>query len=160
MNARFRFSIVALCFAGALAGCGSVTTGTAFQPPAGWNGTPALFGRAQVWFKQGQDKNTSQFLVLIKGDAKTTHSDFNEVPPQYSKTTNVIQQGKIKMCGSQPGQQMIAEGTDKDGHKNRIEMTSTVIGADRYVAMYIRPVAVAADTQAESAIHSLCPMKP
>lgn len=160
MNARFYLPIVTLCIACALAGCGSVTNGTAFQAPAGWSGTPALFGRAQLWYKSGEGKNKEpQMVMLVKGDAKNMKADFSDVPAQYGKNTDVIARGDIRVCGTQPAKQIIAEGTDKDGKRSHIEMVSTVIGADRYVAMYIRPAAMAADNSAETAIHSICPVK-
>lgn len=158
MNARFRISIVALCIAGMLAGCGSVTNGLAFSPPSGWTGTPAMFGHLQMWMKSGQQKDTTQMVMLVKGDAKNTHSDFSAVPSQYSKDTNVVSHGSIKLCGTQQAEQFVAEGTDRNNQRSRIEMVSTVIGSDRYIAMYIRPVSMPADASAESAIHSLCPL--
>jgi hypothetical protein len=159
MNARFRLSIVALCIAAILAGCGSVTNGLAFQPPSGWTGTPALFGHMQAWVKSGQQKNSTQFVMLVKGNAQNTKSDFDAVPSQYAKNTNVISRGSVKLCGMQPADQVVAEGTDRDGRRSHIEMVSTVIDRDRYVAMYIRPVNLPADASAESAIHSLCPLR-
>lgn len=159
MNARFRMSIVTLCIAGALAGCGSVTGGTSFQPPAGWTGTPAMFGRLQMWMKGSKNKgDVPQILMLIKGDKNNMKADFTDVPPQYSKNTKIIKQGSTKICGgSQQADQFIGEGTSNDGKKTEIEMISTVIGKDRYLAMYIRPQSVSADKDAETAIHSLCP---
>jgi len=159
MISRFRLSIVALCIAGMLAGCGSVTNGLAFQAPAGWSGTPAMFGRFQAWVKTGKDKSSTQMVMLVKGDANKTKPDFAIVPSQYSKDTHVISQGKTKLCGTQPAEQFIAEGTSKDEGTSRIEMISTVVGTDRYTAMYIRPAKMAPDKMAEAAIHSLCPLK-
>lgn len=160
MNARFRLPIVALCIAGVLAGCGSVTSGLTFQPPAGWTGTPAMFGRLQMWIKGSDKKDESpQMLMLVKGDAKDTHSDFSAIPSQYGKDMKVLKHGKTTLCGTQAAEEFAAQGSDKDGKREQIEMTTTVIGNDRYFAMYIRPVALAADPQAENAIHSLCPTK-
>ena len=158
MNARFRLPIVALCFAGILAGCGSVTQGTQFQPPNGWTGTPSIFGRAQIWIKGGKDKNSSQFLMLIKGDPKNTHANFEDVPQNVAKDMKVISHGDTKLCGSQPAQEFRGEGTDRDGQRSMVEMTSTVIDNSRYVAMYIYPVNLHPDAEAETAIHSLCPV--
>lgn len=160
MNARFRLPIVALCVAFVLAGCGSVTQGITFAPPAGWTGTPAMFGRFQMWMKNGKQKDSTQLLMLVKGDAKNTHGDLTNLPPQYSKDLKVIKQGKTSMCGgAQPGEQLVAQGTDQNGKRSQVEMTSTVIGNDRYIAMYIRPVDMHPDPQAESALNALCPTK-
>lgn len=158
MNARFRMPIVTLCIAGVLAGCASVTSNIAFRPPAGWIGTPAMLGRLQMWIKSGQQKDSMpQMLMLVKGNKSDTHADFNNLPPQYSKNLHVLRHGNMKLCGTQPAEQFVAQGTDNNGKRAQIEMTTTVIGKDRYVAMYIRPVSMAADPQAETAIHSLCP---
>lgn len=160
MNARFRTPIVALCVVALLAGCGSVTQGIAFQAPTGWTGTPAMFGRLQMWMKSGKEKNTTQMLMLVKGDSKNMQADLSSLPPQYGKDLKVLKRGDTKLCGgTQPAQQFVAQGADKDGHRSQIEMTSTVIGNDRYVAMYIRPLTVSPDAQAEAAIVSLCPTK-
>jgi hypothetical protein len=159
MKTRSVISIVALCVAGTLTGCGSVTSGLAFQPPSGWTGTPAMFGHLQAWVKSGDQKGSTQMVMLVKGNANSTHTGINEVPSQYSKNTNVVQRGDVKLCGTQPAQQEIAEGIDRDGKKSRIEIISTIIDKDRYIAMYIRPAALPADAAAESAIHSLCPLR-
>lgn len=161
MKTRFRLSIVALCIAGVLAGCGSVTNGLAFQAPTGWTGTPAMFGRLQMWVKSGKDKGTTQIVMLVKADAKNTKSDFTLIPSQYGngKDMKMLSHGQTKLCGTQPAEQFVGEGTDKDGKKSRIEMVSTVVGSDRYVAMYMRPDVMPADPMAEGAIHSLCPEK-
>lgn len=162
MNARFHLPIVALCIAGALAGCASVTQGTQFQPPTGWGGIPAIMGRFQIWFKQGQNKGEGQFLFLVKTNAKDSNNttDFNQIETSSNtKDLKVLAHGPTKFCGSQPGEEYRAEGTNSsDGKKVMFEMTSSVIGSDRYLAVYVRPVAVAADQQAEKAIRSLCPV--
>jgi hypothetical protein len=118
-----------------------------------------MFGHLQAWVKSGDQKGSTQMLMLVKGNANDTHANMNEVPSQYAKDSRVVQHGSIKLCGTQPAQQEIAEGTDRDGKKSRIEIVSTVIDKDRYVAMYIRPAAMPADAGAESAIHSLCPLR-
>jgi hypothetical protein len=151
-------AIVALCVGAVLAACASITSNIAFQPPVGWTGTPAMFGHFQMWMKSGRQKDTTQILMLIKGNPQNTHADFNALPPQYGGTdVKVLHRGSIKMCGTQPAEQFVAQGTDKNGKRAQIEMTSTLIGQDRYIAMYIRPLAVTADQQAETAIRSLCP---
>jgi hypothetical protein len=153
-------SIVALCIAGVLAGCGSVTQGIAFQPPAGWTGTPAMFGRFQMWMKSGQNKDSNEILMLIKGDASSMHGDLTNLPPQYSSNLKVVKHGNTRLCGgSQPAEQVVGEGTDKNGKRSAVEMMSSVIGTQRYIAMYVHPFGMAPDPQAESAIHSLCPTK-
>ncbi|HET9096501.1 MAG TPA: hypothetical protein VFN37_07550, partial [Candidatus Baltobacteraceae bacterium] len=123
MNTRFRLPIVALCVAFVLAGCGSVTQGIKFAAPAGWTGTPAMFGRFQMWMKNGQQKGSTQLLMLVKGDAKNTHGDLANLPPQYSKNLKVLKKGTVSMCGgTQPGEQLVAQGTDADRNGTRSEI--------------------------------------
>lgn len=118
-----------------------------------------MFGRFQMWMKSGQQKNTTQILMLVKGSASDTHANFNTLPPQYNKNVTVLKRSPVKFCGTQAGEEYIAQGEDQNNRRSQIEMTSTVIGNDRYIAMYLRPAAMTPDAQAESAIHSLCPVK-
>lgn len=119
-----------------------------------------MFGRFQLWMKPGQQKDSPQMLMLIKGDASKMHGDLTNLPPQYSTDLKIVKKGSTRLCdGSQDAEQLVAEGSDKNGKRSQVEMMSDVIGTQRYIAMYIRPVAVPADAQAESAIHSLCPTK-
>lgn len=159
MNARFRMSIVALCIAGALAGCASVTQGIQFQPPTGWSGIPSIMGRFQMWFKPGSKKGNGQFLLLVKANAKDKSTDFNQIETStQTKDVKVLSHGPAKFCGTQAGEQYRAEGTDSQGIKMSVDMTSATIGDDKYVAVYVHPASMAADRQAETAIHSLCPL--
>lgn len=159
MNTRFRLPIVALCVAFVLAGCGSVTQGIKFAAPAGWTGTPAMFGRLQMWVKPAKAKGEiPELIILAKGDPKTLKGDFSDVPPQYAKDVKVLKQGQTKICNaSQQADQFIGEGSDKGGTKTEIETISTTIDKERYVATYIRPESLKAAKEAEAAIHSLCP---
>lgn len=119
-----------------------------------------MFGRFQMWMKSGKQKDTTQLLMLVKGDAKNVKADLNDLPPQYNKDLKVLKQGHASMCGgTQPGEQLIAEGNDRNGKRSQIEMSSTVIGNNRYIAMYVRPSGMRPDSQAESALNSLCPAK-
>lgn len=119
-----------------------------------------MFGRFQLWMKPGQQKDSPQMLMLIKGDASKMHGDLTNLPPQYSSNLKIVKKGKTSLCGgSQEAEQLVAEGSDKNGKRSQVEMMSDVIGRDRYIAMYIRPIETSADPQAESAIHSLCPTK-
>lgn len=160
MNTRFRLPIVAFCMSSLLAACGSVTSGIDFQPPSGWTGTPAMFGRLQMWIKRDSAKDAvPQMLMLVKGDASDTHADFSALPPQYDKNLRVLHRGSTTLCGSQPADDIVAQGSDNHGRRSQIEMVSSVIGKNRYVAMYIRAVRAKPDAEAETAIHSLCPVK-
>jgi hypothetical protein len=158
MNRRLSLSIVTLCVAGMLAGCASVTQGTKFQPPGGWTGTPSIMGRVQMWMKTGKSKDQMQFLMLVKGNPNKMNANFSDVPSNVATNMKNTSHSDVKFCGTQPGQEFRATGTDKEGKRSDIDMTTAIIGKDRYVAMYIRPVVDPVDPQAETAIHSLCPI--
>ena len=48
----------------ALAGCGSVTAGVDFKAPAGWNSTPSILGRMQLWMKKARDSKQDGKLSI------------------------------------------------------------------------------------------------
>ena len=117
-----------------------------------------MFGHLQMWMKSTGGKGSEPELVmLVKGNENSDVSTTNAIPPQYVKDAKIVSRGPVKLCGTQPAEQTIAEGTDRNGKRSRVEMVSTVIKNDRYVAMYVRPASVSADPVAESSIHSLCP---
>ena len=65
----------------------------------------------------------------------------------------------ITICGSTRAQYLTAVGTGRSGDDQTMEMVSTPVGNQSYLAMYIRPHADKADPDAEAAIRSLCPEK-
>ncbi len=118
-----------------------------------------MFGHLQMWIKGSAQKGQApQMLMLVKGNPNDTRTGLDDLPPQYSKNVRVLQHGPVTLCGTQAAQQVVAQGTSSDGKRSQIEMTSTIVKGDRYVAMYIRPVNLPADSRAEAAIHSLCPV--
>jgi len=114
-------------------------------------------GRAQVWFKSGKGKGQMQLLMLMKMDPNKT--DFNTITSSsQTKDLKQVSKKNVKFCGTQAGQEYAAVGTGNNGEKTNVEVTTTRIGNDQYAAIYVRPASLTPDRQAETAIHSLCPV--
>lgn len=138
-----------------LASCGSPADQTSFKAPANWNSTPGIMGRFQMWMNNGQ------VVMLIRGDKNMTIEDAQKSSPSAG-AMNFAKSRNIKMCnGTQAAQAYSGESTsDVNGKKQPkiIEATVTEIANSKYMAIYVRPKSMAAgDSQAEDAIHSVCP---
>lgn len=150
MKWRLLFGI--LCIA-ALAACGSPGADTAFKAPTGWNSTPGIMGRFQMWM------NNNQIVMLIRGDKNTTFYDAQKSSPGSTSLSDV-KHSAIDLCGGkQKADYFTARGEGTNNGKRTVKTVEGVIsdvGGSRYIAMYIRPLGTAADSQAEDALHSLC----
>ena len=153
---RFALPLFFACVA--LAGCGSVTAGLNFKAPAGWMSTPSIMGRFQMWIKQSSDKkDDAQMLFLVRGQNVKT-MDFKSLP-QAGTNVRDLKQSAIKICGNRPAQYMSGVSTSAKNGDMAIEMISAPVGDESYLAVYMRPKALPADVQAETAIRSLCMAK-
>lgn len=156
MKNGFRLPFAAFCIAGLLAGCASVTSNIAFQPPAGWSGTPSMFGRMQMWVKQNQAKQNEQFVMLVRGAVSSSNLFENA---QFGRgAVNQVKRSTIMICGSRQAQYVTGVGDQgKNRRPTRLEAVIADVGDSKYMALYARDAAIPADPQAEAAIHSLCP---
>lgn len=151
-----RLAGVLVCVA-VLTACGSPSSGTAFKPPSGWNSSPGVFGRFQIWMT-GQGSNDRQVLVLVRGDKNMrTEQTFT-----FGNTGEVqeMHQHPITLCGNQAAQYINARAVHRSGNQRApeiVEGTITTIGNSKYAALYIRPASMHADAGAEDAIRSVCP---
>jgi hypothetical protein len=162
-----RFSI--LC-AGSLAllaltACGltkSPAEGLNFKPPDGWQGTPGVMGRFQLW-----TANDKQMLMLLKlpADMKLTTSfdlnDFQDVNgPAALKDSKVLARRNMTMCGNQQSMFLKMQGkSTRQNTEETIEVVLSKAADGTFMAMYMRPLGSAADPAAEAAIYELCPAK-
>jgi hypothetical protein len=154
-------SLAALIFVSlALTGCGSATDGLAFKPPAGWTAFPSFlgFGHMAMWFKKASDNKQDQMLMLIRGQ-DTSSMNLKNVPQAGIGAVRSQKQSTITICGNQRAQYLSAVGSGHNGEDQSMEMVSTPIGNQSYLAMYIRPQADKPDPDAEAAIRSLCAAK-
>lgn len=156
MKNRVRLRLAAFCIAFTLAACAGVTSNLAFKPPAGWSGTPSMFGRMQMWVKQGKDKRNDQFVMLIRGDVSSQNLFENAQFGRGSVTQ--VKRSTVMICGGRQAQYVTGLGAQgKNGRRTRLEALVADVGDSKYMAMYARDEAMPADPQAETAIHSLCP---
>jgi hypothetical protein len=150
-------AIAAALFASAaLSGCGSVTAGIDFKAPAGWTATPSILGRMQMWTKKSADNKDVDMVMLIRGSSTI---DLKNIPQAGVGTITTEKQATITICGDRKAQFMSGIAAGHSGQKQTMEMVSATVGQDGYMAVYIRPQAEPADTEAETAIRSLCPAK-
>jgi hypothetical protein len=141
----------------ALAGCGSVTAGVDFKAPAGWNSTPSILGRMQLWMKKARDNKQDEMVMLIRGS--NADIDLRNIPQVGSAAMSMTKESAITICGNRKAQLVTGTGSGHSGEKQTMEMVSATVGKDGYVSMYIRPQSDPADPAAEAAIRSLCPVK-
>jgi hypothetical protein len=137
--------------------CSSPGSDTAFKAPAGWSSTPGLFGRFQMWIS-GNAQNNRQILMLIRADQNTNIEESNN----FGGTRNVnnVHHRQIMICGDQHADYFTGRGESSSGSNHApvlLEGIVTSVHNARYVAVYIRPAALPPDTQAETAIRSICP---
>jgi len=143
-----------------LAGCGSASEGLDFKPPAGWTAMPGIlgFGHMQMWFKKAADNKQDQMLMLIRGQ-NASSIDLKSVPQAGVGQLKSQKLTTITICRNTRAQYLSAIGTGHNGQNQAMEMISTPVGNQSYLAMYIRPQADKADPEAEAAIRSLCAAK-
>ncbi len=159
MKKAVRTLLGAVCVAVALTGCGSPGSDTAFKGPNGWKSTPGMFGRFQMWIA-GANQNDRQIVMLVRGDQNMNVEDSQT----YSGTRSMhdLSRKSITLCGTQQAEYFTGSGESGNGstqRKQTIEGVTTSIGNSKYAALYIRPAGTQPDAQAESSLHSLCPLK-
>ncbi len=161
MMKRVFSTLAALCVGAALAGCSSPAQNTAFQPPSTWKATPGMFGRLQMWMT-GSDTQSRQILMLIRGDKNMSTADLSASSPVGgNKNVSDVKRDTITICGTQPADHFTGKGqstTNGNAHVvEAIEGVTTTIADSKYLVLYIRPIAVKPDAQAENALRSICP---
>ncbi|HTA38312.1 MAG TPA: hypothetical protein VK760_04510 [Candidatus Acidoferrales bacterium] len=139
-----------------------------FTAPNGWQGTPGIMGRFQLW--TGGDTNAKQVLMLMKlpQDAKIdktfSPSDFKDAAgPATLKGGTILEQRTMTICGGQPARFMKMSGvsSNSDGKKTdeMIEAVVSKVSDGTFMAMHMYPVGAVPDPGAEAAIYELCPKK-
>jgi hypothetical protein len=138
-----------------------------FTAPTGWQSTPGIMGRFQLWTGGGAK---AQVLMLMKlpQDAKIDRSfdssDFKEMTgPTSVKDATMLEQRTMKICGSQPAMYMKMRGVSNSGSQKTEEMIEAVVSRvsdGTFMAMHMYPIGSVPDPQAEAAIYELCPKTP
>lgn len=131
----YRRMLATLCVLVSCIGCGRrFTEDLTFQAPQGWVYTAAPNG-GEVWVKAGGSKESIM--------AQATQDPLPQRQPDWKDIT---------ICGNHPA--VLKVQTNNPGQI--WEGVSTTWGSERYIAVYVRPVDVAPDPNAEAAIRSLC----
>lgn len=118
-----------------LVGCNrAFSNDLAFQAPPGWVYSAVPSG-GEVWVK---GSGTNEQIM-----AQQVSTPLPKWQPGWKK---------ISICGGHDAVLMV----DKSNKGQIWEGVSTNWGAQRYMAVYVRPVGVAPDPQAETAIRTLC----
>ena len=157
MMKRVVSTLAALCVPAMLAACGSPASDISFNAPAGWKSTPGVFGRFQMWIT-GDKAADRQMLILVRGDQTMRMEDSQS----FSGTRGMhdFKHATIMLCGSQHADYFVGRGEGTNGGQRvqqTVEGVTTTIGSSKYAALYIRPVSMRADAQAEASLHSICP---
>jgi hypothetical protein len=129
-----RAFLILLAVAG-LVGCSrTFTSEIAFQAPAGWVYAPVL-GHGAIW---ARGRGSREMIMA-----------------QTADTPLPLRRGRdwkdISICGDHAAILMSQRNNDE-----MWEGVSTSWGSKRYMAIYVRPMKVPRDPQAEVAIRSLC----
>lgn len=166
MKLRPAFAMAAIALFTTLTACGSASDGITFAAPPGWTSKMSMLSFMTAY--ESPDK--TQMLMLMKLPFQS--NDFTSATKQGSaKNVTLTQKSQIKICGNQDA--LFASGTGdiqtineaKDSAQNkptkkdndRMDMVVTAVNGATYLAMYVRPITMAADKTAEGAIHNLCP---
>ncbi len=129
--------------------CSSPTQSVTFKPPAGWEASPSLFG-FQAW----HPSDNKQTLVLFRFPVA---ANVNQALSQSNfRQFNANTRQRIKICGNQPAVFLSGTGTGSQGDQN-VEMIITTVKGATYMAIYARDRGLHPNSQAETAIRSLCP---
>jgi hypothetical protein len=158
MNRHFRLAAAVLCIA-AFAGCSSPGSDIAFKAPNGWKSTPGMFGRFQMWITGSSDQDR-QVVMLVRGDRNATITETQALSGE--RDMHDVKRETIVLCGTQQADRFTATGERRKDSKTvqeSVEGITASIGNSRYIAFYMRPAGMPPDAQAETAIHSLCPLK-
>ena len=135
MRRPFFHALVALVGLMALVGCTRrFTADLAFKPPSGWIYS-AVPGGGEVWIKGAGSKE--QIM------AQATETPLPSHLPKREGHHDLWQAPGVLMVESIASAEIW-------------EAVSTMWGAERYMAVYVRPISVTPDPNAEAAIRTLC----
>jgi hypothetical protein len=118
-----------------------------------------MFGRFQMWMT-GNNESDRQFVVLVRGDQNSSFAQSQSI--SGARGVHDIKRDKITLCGSQKADHFTAAGERTSNSKTvreAVEGVMASIGQSKYMAFYVRPAGMQVDPRAETALHSLCPLK-
>jgi hypothetical protein len=138
----------------------SPADGLKFQPPNGWHSSLAIMG---IQFWKPADRSY-EFLLLqkFKPDRRYSYVDLftHESLKQRGismEPTRVIKIRPIRICDNQDATYF--QGTKQYAVSGResAEATFSVVNDTTYMLLYVHPLSVGPNAEAETALRELCP---
>jgi hypothetical protein len=169
MNTLIRM-VAAMAAVALLSACGllkSPAEDITFQAPSGWQSTPGIMGRFQLWTGGTTSKQMLMLMKLpqdAKMDSAFSDADFKEMSGSARvKDATVVERRSMNICGNQPALYMKMRGVSVTNNSEKTEeLIDTVLSKvsdGTYMAMHMYPVGSVPDQQAEAAIYELCPKR-
>ena len=142
----------------ALSACGlnaSPTGGLRFQPPPGWRPSPGMLGYMQFW---RPPSGVREALMLFRSPKRLSSDDlYSDANMQGAfKSVTVLRKQNVQICGNQPAVIVQGIAISRNDTESRVEMVMATVRGTSYLAMYVRPIEVPANPQAEAALRELC----
>jgi hypothetical protein len=102
--------------------------------------------------------NLREALMLFKSPTRLSADDvYSSGNMQGSfKSVTVLRKGPIQICGNQRALFVQGIAVSRNDTESKVDIVITDIRGTSYMAMYLRPIDVSADPQAEAALHELC----
>jgi len=97
-------------------------------------------------------------LMLFKSPTKLSADDaYSSGNMQGTfKSLTVLHKRPIQICGNQPAYFVQGIAISRNNTESNVDIVMTDIRGTSYMAMYLRPIEVPVDPQAEAALHELC----
>jgi hypothetical protein len=142
----------------ALSACGlnaSPAGGLRFQPPPGWRPSPGMLGYMQFW---RPPSGVREALMLFRSPKRLSSDDlYSDANMQGAfKSVTVLRKQNVQICGNQSAVIVQGIAISRNDTESRVEMVMATVRGTSYLAMYVRPIEVPANPQAEAALRGLC----
>lgn len=72
------------------------------------------------------------------------------------KSVTVMRKQTIEICGNQPALFVQGTAVSRNDTESNVDMVLSTVRGASYFAMYVRPMEVPPNAQAEAALHELC----
>ncbi len=150
-----------------LVACGGLTQSPAdglnFRAPEGWQSTPGIMGRFQLWSNgDGKDKQVLILMKLPPGTKFDKSFDLNEVdgPNAGIEGARIVSRREMTLCGNQASLAVTMRG---ESSREKVEENVTTVFSKTddatYMTTYVYPVGASPNARAEAAIYELCRTK-
>lgn len=114
-----------------------------------------MLGYMQFW---RPPSHVREALMLFKSPKTLTADDlYSDANMQGAfKSVTVLRKQKIQICGNQPALSVQGIAISRNDTESKVEMAMATVRGTSYLAMYVRPIDVPANPQAEAALRELC----